>query len=123
MLGETLVHLARNGAGVGSRAAAALAGTIAQETVGTNKMVLADKFCLGFGSEDRDKDSLQCPEWKFKMRNHFALVDQSRGEESDLSFATEELQSRALHLYGVLAKVISCVPRRTVTVTRSSGSC
>ncbi len=62
MLAETLGHLACNGARVGSSAAAALAGTIAQETVRTDKMALADQICLGSGSEDSDKDSLQWPE-------------------------------------------------------------
>ncbi len=76
---------------------------------------------MGFGSEDRDNDFLQCPEWKYKLRNTFAfvdatfnedldLVDQSRGEVLELSLATEGLQSRVLLLYAVFAKVLKSRP-------------
>ena len=76
---------------------------------------MVDKFTEKFGSEDRDKDALGWPEWKFKLRNHLATVDpmyvidmdsidSDRNEELDVSLAVDELQARALMFYGLLVK-------------------
>ena len=98
-----------------------LATTIAAESVRVNRTMMIDKFSLQFGSEARDKDALTWPGWKFKLRNHLATVDPSyivdidtidveRGEELDLSLATDELQARALMLYGLLVKTLKQRP-------------
>ncbi len=104
VLAETINMMVRNGA-----TGAGLATTIVAENVRMNRTMMIDKFTLHFRSEDRDKDVLNWPEWKFKLRNHLAVIDQSyivdldmidndRGEELDLSLATDDLQVRALML-------------------------
>ena len=116
IMAEAINMMVRNGAtGTG------LATRIVAENVRVNRTMMIDKFTLQFGSEDRDKDALHWPEWKFKLRNHLATTDQAyivdmdmidadRGEELDISLATEDLQARALMLYGLLVKTLKQRP-------------
>ncbi len=116
VLAETIDMMVRNGA-----TGAGLATTIVAENVRMNRTMMIEKSTLQFGSEDRDKDALNWPEWKFKLRNHLAVIDQSyiidldmidkdRGEELDISLATDDLQARALMLYGLLVKTLKQRP-------------
>ena len=88
VLAETINMMVRNGA-----TGAGLATTIVAENVRMNRTMMIDKFTLQFGSEDRDKDALNWPEWKFKLRNHSAMIDHDRGEELHISLATDDLQA------------------------------
>ena len=110
VMAEAIALMARS-----TSASSGLTTTIATESVRVNRAMMADKFTEKFGSEERDKDALAWPEWKFKLRNHLAmidpayiadmdLVDRDRGEELDISLATDELQARALMLYSLLVK-------------------
>ena len=83
-------------------ASSGLTTTMVTESVRVNRAMMSDKFAEKFGSEERDKDALAWPEWKFKLRNHLAMidpvyimdldaVDSDRNEELDIALATDEL--------------------------------
>ena len=127
VLAETINMMVRNGA-----TGAGLATTIVAENVRMNWTMMIDRFTLQFGSEDRDKDALNWPELKFKLRNHLAVIDQAyivdmdnmidadRGEELDISLATDDLQFRALMLYGLLVKTLKQRPLDLCEVSEGS---
>ena len=80
VLAETINMMVRNGA-----TGAGLATTIVAENVRMNRTMKIDKFTLQFGSEDRDKDALNWPEWKFKLRNLLATIDQAYIVDMDMT--------------------------------------
>ena len=115
IMAEAINMMVRNGA-----TGAGLATTIVAENVRVNRTIMIDKFTLQFGSEDRDKDALNWPEGKFKLRNHLAVIDQAYIVDMDMidndcgelsiSLATHDLQARALMPYGLLVKTLKQRP-------------
>ncbi len=70
VMSETINHMARADSG-----GEGLASSIAAENVLLNRTMMMEKFTMQFRSEDRDKDAFAWPDWKFKLRNHSAMVD------------------------------------------------
>ena len=70
IMAEAINDMARS-----TTSSSGLAMTIAAEIVRVNRTLMIDKYTEKFGSEDRDKDAMAWPEWKFKLRNHLAAID------------------------------------------------